>query len=160
MKNRIYKFLVISLIVSCLYVSCREDELGDSIFDPEAPELNENSFTYNLDKFCVENFREPYNMQFMYKLSDVGSNMTYNVIPTSFLNSKKMAALVKYLWYDSYLDVTNSRFLKENSPRILHLIGCAQINPFSGTEVLGFAEGGVKVTLTKVNEINENDHKN
>ena len=157
---KINRFIVITLIVACLFVSCREDELGESIFDTEVPELNEDFFTYNLDYFLVENFRKPYNMHYIYKMSDVGSNMTYNVIPATFINSKKLAVLIKYLWYDAFLDVVDSAFLKENSPRIIHLIGSAQYNPSSGTEVLGFAEGGVKVTLTKVNDLNENDQEN
>jgi substrate import-associated zinc metallohydrolase lipoprotein len=48
-------------------------------------------------------------------------------------------------------------FLKENGPRIIHLIGSPAYNPISGTMLLGTAEGGLKVTLFRCNELDPTD---
>jgi substrate import-associated zinc metallohydrolase lipoprotein len=64
-----------------------------------------------------------------------------------------MAKLVKYLWFDVYGTVAGPDFLKENGPRIIHLIGSPAYNPVSQTMLLGTAEGGIKVTLYRCNEI-------
>ena len=49
--------------------------------------------------------------------------------------------------------IGGDEFLKLYSPRIIHLIGSPAYNPTSGTETLGTAEGGYKVTLYMVNEL-------
>lgn len=64
-----------------------------------------------------------------------------------------MARLVKYLWFDVYGTVVGEEFLKENGPRIIHLIGSPAYNPISGTIVLGTAEGDIKVTLYSCNDL-------
>jgi len=68
-----------------------------------------------------------------------------------------MARLVKYLWFDVYSTVVGPEFLKENGPRIIHLIGSPAYNPMSGTMLLGTAEGGLKVTLFRCNELDSTD---
>ena len=43
--------------------------------------------------------------------------------------------------------------MKKYGPRILHLIGSAAVNPANETIVLGLAEGGLKVSLFYVNQM-------
>lgn len=136
--------------------SCSEDKLGETIF-PDVPLLDEGSATYGFDLWLDNNYLKPYNLDFRYKLQDVGSDMDYNLVPAKLSISEQMARLVKYLWFDVYGTVVNEEFLKYYGPRIIHLIGSSAYNPAQGTEVLGTAEGGLKVTLYNCNNLNISD---
>ncbi|MCM1310300.1 MAG: putative zinc-binding metallopeptidase [Bacteroides sp.] len=149
---KISKYLLPAL-VGLAMVSCSEEEIGPSIFvDPE--HADPNGYTYKFDTWVENNFRIPYNLDYKYRMEDIESNMDYNLVPATFDNARDLCLLTKYLWFDTYEEATGSKdFLKTYGPRILHLIGSPAYNPTSGTEILGLAEGGLKVTLFKVNEM-------
>lgn len=150
--------LTISILLSLLLLlSCSQDEeFGPSIFDME-DQLVEGSASYEFDAWLRQAYLVPYNLDFRYLMEDVGSDMDYNLVPTSFEKAQQMAKLVKYLWFDVYGTVVSPEFLKENGPRIIHLIGSPAYNPISGTMLLGTAEGGLKVTLFRCNELDPTD---
>ena len=149
--------LIISILSLLLLLSCsQEEEFGPSIFDVE-DQLVEGSASYEFDSWLRQAYLIPYNLDFRYRMEDVGSDMDYNLVPTSFEKAQQMAKLVKYLWFDVYGTVVSPEFLKENGPRIIHLIGSPAYNPISGTMLLGTAEGGLKVTLFRCNELDPTD---
>lgn len=149
--------LTIYIFAIFLFVSCsQEEEFGPSIFDME-DQLVEGSASYEFDAWLRQAYLVPYNLDFRYRMEDVGSDMDYNLVPTSFEKAQQMAKLVKYLWFDVYGTVVSPEFLKENGPRIIHLIGSPAYNPISGTMLLGTAEGGLKVTLFRCNELDPTD---
>lgn len=156
--KKIFQFFVVSLILASGFslTACDDDDFTDTIFDVSQKPLDRAAFTFSLDTFLVKHFQEPYNMQYKYKMEDIGSNMGYDLVPCSYENSEKFAVLCEYLWYDVYKGVVGETFLKKYSPRIIHLIGSPAYNPTSGTEILGTAEGGLKITLYKGNELNVN----
>lgn len=137
--------------------SCGGDEFTESIFSTEDEVLDSTSYTYNFDKWLQKEFLEVYNLEFIYKMQDVGSDMDYNLVPASYDKAVDLAVLCKYLWFDSYKVVAGEEFLKAYGPRIIHLIGSPAYNPQSGTMVLGLAEGGIKVTLYRVNQLSYDD---
>lgn len=147
------------LVVGLMSDSCSKDELGESIFDVRDYPLDQNSITFPLDTFCKKNFLEPYNLKYIYKMEDIGSDMNYNLVPCSYDQSITLAVLCKYLWYDVYHDSIpdGELFLKKYSPRIIHVIGSPAFNPAQGTEVLGTAEGGLKITLYNANNLYPGD---
>ena len=153
--------IILSLLVAAvalLGTGCNNDKLDpNSIFVDVDDELDPTSTTYKFDKWLQENYQKPYNLQFLYRMQDVGTNMNYNLVPATYENSIDLAVLTKYLWFDVYGYVVNFEFLKENGPRIIHLIGSPAYNPTSGTEIVGLAEGGIKVSLFKVNAMDIND---
>ena len=155
MKLNFYKLIVVCIFSTVLF-SCKDEELGTSIFNT-TDTLDVNSASYEFDLWLRDSYLIPYNLDFRYKLQDVGSDQDYNLVPTSYVKAQKMAKLVKYLWFDVYGTVVNSEFLKENGPRIIHLIGSPAYNPFSGTILLGTAEGGLKVTLYRCNDLDPTD---
>lgn len=135
------------------FFSCStKDEFDSSIFDTKDT-LSINSASYEFDSWLQESYLIPYNLDFRYKLQDVGSDQDYNLVPTSLEKAEQMAKLVKYLWFDVYGTIVGPEFLKENGPRIIHLVGSPAYNPVSGTILLGTAEGGLKVTLYRCNEL-------
>ncbi|MDO5447163.1 MAG: putative zinc-binding metallopeptidase [Prevotellaceae bacterium] len=139
--------------------SCSSDSLGDSIFDTNDYPLDKTSYTFPLDSFCKANFQEPYNLQFLYKMKDISSDMDYNLVPCTYEKGLDLAVLSKYLWFDVYRDNVGNGdlFLKKYSPKIIHIIGSKAYNPGSGTERLGLAEGGLKITLYNANDVDVKD---
>ena len=140
-----------------LLAACSDDKLGDTIFPDVSDEPDPASYTYKFDKWLNLNFRDVYNVDFKYLMEDVESVMDYNLVPATYDNARDIALLTKYLWYDSYKELTGEDFIKSYGPRILHLVGSPAYNAQTGTEILGLAEGGLKVTLFKVNEMDLND---
>lgn len=151
-------FAAMAVMVSVSLTSCSDDDFTASIYDPHDYPLDRDLFTFPLDTFCKVNFQEPFNLKYLYKMEDVGTDMDYNLVPCAYDKSIDFAVLCKYLWLDVYTKVAGSEeFLKKYSPRIIHLIGSSAHNPQSGTEILGTAEGGLKVTLYKGNAMNINN---
>lgn len=156
-RFRNFQSLILSLFFVGFAASCSDEKLGPSIFDTSEETLDPASYTYKFDLFLQNEFLEPYNLQFAYKMKDVAADMDYNLVPASFENSKKLAVLVKYLWFDVYKKIANEAFLKKHGPRMIMLIGSPGYNPANGTELLGLAEGGIKISLLKVNQLNINN---
>ena len=150
------KYISVAFAVSLL-ASCSEEKLGETIFPEVSTEPDPNSYTYKFDKWLNNNFRDIYNVDFKYLMEDVEADMNYNLVPATYDNARDIALLTKYLWYDSYKELTGEDFIKSYGPRILHLVGSPAYNPQTGTEILGLAEGGLKVTLFKVNEMDLSD---
>ena len=149
--------VILGLVLSTtVFVSCKDDEFTSTIFDTTERPLDRTIFTFPLDTFCKANFLEPYNLKFIYRLEDIGSDQQKNLIPASYLQSKKLAVLTKYLWYEVYENHADKNFLKVYSPRIILLTGSPSVNATQHTETLGTAEGGLKVYLYKVNKLDEN----
>lgn len=156
-KLKILLAAVIAFVAGNCITSCSDDDFGPSIFNtPDLP-LDRSLATFPLDTFVKKNFLEPYNLRYVYKMEDIGSDLQVNLVPATYDNSTKLAVLAKYLWYDVYNKCAGDVFLKTYSPRIIHVIGSPSYNPSSGTETLGEAEGGLKITLYNVNNLNEND---
>ena len=145
--------LLLVAVAAMSLSSCSEDKLGPSIFPDVDETLDPSSYTYKLDKFLKVNYLEKYNLTFLYRMPDISTNMNYNLVPATYENSIDLAVLCKHLWFDVYDKVAGPDFLKMYGPRIILLIGSPAYNPQSGTEIVGLAEGGIKVSLFKVNEL-------
>ncbi len=145
--------LLLVAVAAMSLSSCSEDKLGPTIFPDVDETLDPSSYTYQLDKFLKQNYLDKYNLTFLYKMPDISTNMNYNLVPATYENSIDLAVLCKYLWFDVYDKVAGEDFLKLYGPRIILLVGSPAYNPTSGTEIVGLAEGGIKVSLFKVNEL-------
>ena len=147
MKKNIFKIFVIIIFV---FASCQEKDILDkSIFSTEKIARNE------FEMWLLKNYTYPYNVLFKYKMEDIESDKKYQLVPADSAKSTKLAKIIKYMWFESYDEGVNQNFTKSNCPRIIHLIGSHAYNS-EGTEVLGTAEGGLKVTLYMVNELTTN----
>lgn len=138
------------------FTSCSDDDFTETIFPDQSEELDPNSATYKFDKWLKQNYLDVYNLDFRYKMQDVGTDMNYNLVPATYQNAQDLALLAKHLWFDVYNDVVGPNFLKEYGPRIIHLIGSPAYDPSTGTITVGLAEGGIKVSLFRVNALDLN----
>ncbi len=141
------------LLLSALtlgFVSCSDDDPdGDEIFPTVSPQRD------NFDKWLQKNFTYPYNVDVKYRMEDIYSDMTYNLVPADSARSAKLMKIAKYLWFDAYAEVMGQDFVKSNVPRVIHLIGSPAYDSGEGTMVLGTAEGGYVITLYMVNELTD-----
>ena len=151
MKKTIYA-LSLAALVLCVY-SCRSnDDFTDTIFDTEIPDVDENTATGPFDKWLYDNFVVPYNTEIQYKFNMPASKLEYLLSPAEYKKSQLLAHFIKYLFYDVYTKYAGDEFMKKYGPRIFHFIGSSAYSPTTGTEELGYASAGVKITLLKVNE--------
>lgn len=147
--KKIYLFLLAAFVALGM-TSCGDDDPdGAEIFPTSA--VNRDSF----DKWLLKNFTMPYNVEVKYKMEDIYSDMSYDLVPADSANSAKLMKIAKYLWFDAYAEVMGPEFVKENVPRVIHLIGSPAYNVGQGTMVLGTAEGGYIVTLYMVNSLDD-----
>lgn len=127
--------------------SCANDDLNsESIFDTS--EVKRNDF----DKWLKKNYTDAYNIEFNYLYNDKLSNNDYNVIPAKVSNSIAIAKLLKHVWMDAYTEVCGGEFLKNHCFRQIQLIGSGEYKG-NGQMTLGTAEGGLKVLLYRINEL-------
>lgn len=130
------------------FTGCGEEELdATSVFEDVTVE-KKNEF----DNWLENNYRKPYNIDFKYRYSDKESDLNYNVIPAEFNKAKGLAILVKHMWLDIYAETVSPEFMKTYVPRIIQLTGSYKWNS-NGSQVLGTAEGGLKIMFYGVNEL-------
>lgn len=148
-----WKYIIMGLLAISM-VACEEEEIKGTIFiDPvEDP----NAYTYEFDQWLNRNFTKPYNVSFLYKLDQV-TDPNYNIVPVRLGMADTVAHLALYLWYDVYAEVISPNFLVNYGPKMIQLIGSSMINAAQHTEKLGYAEGGIKITLMKINKMDIND---
>lgn len=157
-NNKYILGIASGLLIAGSLASCSDEKLDDkSIFDTTDVALDPDSYTYKFDRWIQKEYTEPYNLTFIYKMEDLATDMDYNLVPAEYNKAQELAVLTKYLWFDVYTDLVGIDFLKRYGPKILHLIGSTAINPANGTEILGLAEGGLKVSLFRVNQFDPND---
>ena len=153
MKRNLYIFIL--AIVALGMASCKEDKFTDTIFVD--PVEDTEAYTKTFDAWLKKYYTDKYNVEFIYKLDDNATDPNYNVVPVSIGKADTIAHLALYLWYDVYDSIVSPTFIKEYGPKIIQLIGSAMINAAQGTEKLGYAENGNKITILKVNKMETNN---
>lgn len=149
--KRHYHIYSLIIILTCVLGSCNNDEDVDkahSIFSTE--EVERAMF----DKWILDNYTNTYNIELKYRMEDNESDMSHVLIPAEYTKSVVLAKIVKHVWLEAYDEVTGTpKFLCQYVPRTIHFIGSPAYED-NGTMVLGTAEGGMKITLYNVNDIN------
>lgn len=146
----------LALALGLTVTSCGDDDLGESIFPDVPTTADPSSATYKFDTWLNENFRDVYNMSFEYRLDDNETNYDYRLTPATLDNSMRMAVLTKYVWYDAYAEAygkdgeLDPEFIRQTGPKMINLIGSLMYMNTGGV-TLGYATGGVKITLCDIN---------
>ena len=149
MKN--IKWLLMTL-VAVAFSACSEEDLDSkSIFDSQTV-VEQNEF----DLWLLNNFTTPYNIDFKYRFDDKESNKGYHLSPAEYDKAVALAKMTKHLWLESYEELAGPEFIRTYCPKLMHLVGSPAYNS-SGSIVLGTAEGGLKITLYNVNNIDLED---
>lgn len=153
MKKIFYNIIGIAAIVAIFSSCCGGDSFTDSIFDTDVPAVDETKATYPFDLWLYDNFVVPYNVDVKYRFDLSASDLNFQLTPADYNRSQLLAHFIQYLFYEVYTKYAGEDFMKKYGPRIFHFIGSSGFSPTTGTEVLGTASGGVKITLYKINEM-------
>ena len=140
-----FKYLLIVAVAAMTMTSCSSDDPDSQSIFPTGSGV-ENEF----DQWIRKNYSEPYNIKVLYRYVDYETDNTYNVIPADVDKVKALAIIMKHIWLDAYTEVLGPDFLRLYSPRIFQFLGSGEYNS-NGSVVLGTAEGGLKITLFRVN---------
>lgn len=156
MKRNIFNILAAATLAAgaLALTACSEDDLDPrSVLDDNLSEgnIDPDGYCYAFDQWLEDNFNRPYNMEFIYRTEFKSTDQNYNLVPPTIEKAEELAVLTRYLWYDVYGKLQGEDFLRTYGPKIIHLIGSSGVNPANGTEILGLADGGLKVSLYKVN---------
>lgn len=145
-KNIIY--ILTALVLPLLLSACDEETLNPtSVIQPS--QTVENEFDVWLEK----HYLVPYNIEFMYRYSDIESSMGYYLTPADYNQSIALAKLVIALCLEPYDTITGSReFIRAYFPKIIFLTGSPAYKS-NGSIILGTAEGGKKITLFNVDAL-------
>ena len=121
------KYIIYSLIITltCGLGACNNDEGVDKANSIFSTEEVERS---PFDNWILGNYTHPYNIALKYRMEDNESDMTHVLAPADYKKSVVLAKIIKHVWLEAYDEAT--------------------------TMVLGTAEGGMKITLYNVNDIN------
>ena len=128
--------------------SCSDDDLNPQSVFEDLSNVQKNEF----DNWLEENYRKEYNIDFMYRFTDKESDLSYNVIPADYDCSVALAILVKHMWLETYVEALGIDFMRTYTPRQIQLTGSYKWNA-NGSQVLGTAEGGLKIMFYGVNEL-------
>lgn len=143
MKRYILNLLLLAFL--SVMTACSDDDLGASIFDTSDDDLS------TIDVWLQENFVEPYNIEILYKWTDIESDMTVNLTPTTEEKALGFSEVLKKIWCEPYVNIAGATFFKQLSPKQLVLIGSSRYNS-SGTVTKGEAEGGRKITIYEIDQ--------
>ena len=146
--------IFLAAVLGLTVMSCgNDDDFTESIFDTDTPAVDPNAATAPFDQWLYENFVVPYNTEIQYKFNFPASNLDFQLAPAEYKKSQLLAHFIKYLFYDVYTLYGGENFMKLYGPRIFHFIGSSAYSPTTGTETLGYASAGVKITLINVNNM-------
>lgn len=151
--KKIFNVFAIAAIATTSFVGCSDDDFTESIYDTNISAVDDSKTTAKFDNWIYENFTKPYNVDILYRFSLPASDMDFRLTPAEYKRSQLLSHFIKYLFYDVYTKYGGDDFMKKSSLRLFHFIGSSGYSPTTGTEILGLASGGVKITLYMVNEM-------
>ena len=135
-------------VLSATVIGCSEQPL-----DPESQVIDSEVQETEFDKWLKTNYIDTYNIELKWRMETNESDMNYWLVPASVDKSIQMAKLLKFLCFEAYDEITGSmEFIRSYYPKMIHLIGSAAYNN-NQTFVLGTAEGGLKITMYMINQL-------
>lgn len=143
-KIMIYTF---SLLLATLCWSCEEEEKLNS----ESVIVDSNTALNEFDEWLLENYNKTYNIDFIYRADDKQYSMDHTLAPPDYAHSIAIAKVLQHLWLGTYNDVKGINFTKAYIPKTIVLVGSGMYN--STTVTVGEAEGGMKITFARINEL-------
>lgn len=141
------RYLILSAAALTM-VACSEDSLDSQSIFSNTTQTVQNDF----DKWLQKNYVEPYNIDFKYRFEFKESDTKYNLAPADYDKAIALAKLTKFLWLEPYEQLMGKDFIRTYAPKVMNLIGSPAYDGNGGL-VLGTAEGGMKIVLYNVNNL-------
>jgi substrate import-associated zinc metallohydrolase lipoprotein len=131
--------------------ACQDDELSSQSV------MTDDGLQYHdpFDDWLYMNYTVPYNIRLKYHMEDIESEYEYTLAPADYDKAVKVAHIFKYTWLEAYDEICGVDFTRRYVPKVMHLVGSAAYAR-NGTIMMGQAEGGMKITLYAVNQLQLN----
>ncbi|GAA4234311.1 putative zinc-binding metallopeptidase [Postechiella marina] len=151
MKN-IVKLIILMLSVTCFY-QCQSDDTNAQFVAPENPDISSANDQYLYDNDGKSLF-ETYGTATRWRWNDNFIDPDERATPIEADFVIPSTKIVEYLWAGPYAStgIDADAFIKDLFPAELVYMGSYIFNE-DGTVKLGFAEGGARVTLLNMNDL-------
>lgn len=150
--KKVYILFCLSLLVLSMPIfnSCEKEEklnVDLSQYNIDSPQKSE------LDNWIKTTLTDPYNIELIYRFERNETDPSRNISPIELNRVKPTVEAILYTFLKVYSDVAGPAFIKEYTPKQFVLYGSPSYNT-NGSITLGTAEGGRKVVLYELNELN------
>lgn len=156
MKKILYKikiWVLVFFISPIIFTSCDDDDENTQFIPPAADTSSDV-----IDQYLQQNMLDKYNTAVRWKWEDRFIDDDYTATPVKRDVVIPVTQLVEYLWIDPYrsLGEGGEKFMDKLFPPELVYIG-SYIFKEDGTVLLGYAEGGARITLLNLNSFDLTD---
>ena len=143
MKRSILYICCLSL---CCFMSCSDDESTNCV--PESKELS----TDEIDVYFQENFQEKYGSTVRWQWIDKYVDINYIVAPAMRKVLIPTGEMIRRFWIEPFIleSKASGEFIRKHFPPEIVCVG-SELRNADGTRTLGYADAGVRITLTELN---------
>ncbi len=143
MKRSILYICCLSL---CCFMSCSNDESTNYV--PESKELS----TDEIDVYFQENFQEKYGSTVRWQWIDKYVDINYIVAPAMRKVLIPTGEMIRRFWIEPFIleSKASGEFIRKHFPPEIVCVG-SELRNADGTRTLGYADAGVRITLTELN---------
>lgn len=148
------KKIIYILCFACCLLSCNEEDGGT--YAPEKVELS----TDEIDVYFQENFQDKYGCAIRWKWVDNYVDINYIVAPTMRKFIIPTGEMLQRFWIEPFIleSKASGDFIRNHFPPEIVFVG-SELRNADGTRTLGYADAGVRITLTELNyfDLNKKD---
>ena len=143
MKRSILYICCLSL---CCFMSCSDDESTNYV--PESKELSADE----IDVYFQENFQEKYGSTVRWQWIDKYVDINYSVAPAMRKVLIPTGEMIRRFWIEPFIleSKASGEFIRKHFPPEIVCVG-SELRNADGTRTLGYADAGVRITLTELN---------
>lgn len=140
------KKLIYILFGLCLFSSCQDDE--NKAYVSEKVDLS----TDEIDVYFQENFQDKYRCAIRWKWVDRYVDISYIVAPAMRKVVVPTGEMLRRFWIEPFIleSKASADFIRDHFPPEIVLVG-SELRNADGTRTLGYADAGVRITLTELN---------
>lgn len=145
MKQSIYIFLAMYLLLAC------QEEKNFKEYVTEKSEMSAD----DIDAYFQENFQDKYRCAIRWKWADKYVDNSYIVAPAMRKVIVPTGEMLRRFWIEPFIleSKASAEFIRENFPPEIVFVG-SELRNADGTRTLGYADAGVRITLTELNYFN------
>ena len=143
MKRSILYICCLSL---CCFMSCSDDESTNYV--PESKELSADE----IDVYFQENFQEKYGSTVRWQWIDKYVDINYIVAPAMRKVLIPTGEMIRRFWIEPFIleSQASGECIRKHFPPEIVCVG-SELRNADGTRTLGYADAGVRITLTELN---------
>lgn len=154
--KRLY-FSMMALAATVAVTSCSKKS---EVLDVNLDEYNYDDFdSKGIDSYIYNNLTKPYNIEVIYRFDRSHTDVSKNISPPDINKVEPAVNMVRDGFLKIYEKVGGPTFIKTYTPKQFVLFGSHAYNS-NGSVTLGTADGGRRVVLYDINNIDPNQPDN